>query len=115
MKTLLTILSILISGLLISQNSNIKFMNDTQLPKSVVIQESPKIPMSAYQFNIKDDKHTTKVAAITGYILLNSFAITTHCIMTNSKNTLQTKKPSPTGLIMTTVGSTILLGFVLTL
>jgi hypothetical protein len=49
----------------------IEFMNDTQLPKSVVIQESPKIPMSAYQFNIKDDKHTTKVAAITGSYNLN--------------------------------------------
>lgn len=126
MKKILLLAFLLITTLSYSQTFAFKqqeYQIDCQrTEKSIIINNyNIKLPYTTTNILIhgKED-NSTKIGAVTGYILLNSIAATTYFIMNGSfkdkQPTNQTiKNLNPTGLIFTTVASTALLVIIISI
>lgn len=123
---------VFITGLCNAQNlTNVCYRTEQSV---VIVDEPQNIQLSPAVMNIQysgSQNTNTKIAAVAGYVLLNSFVITEYCISNNSWKKLHpnyeywnntnhqnqvpgsgypdVKKPSPLGMISTAVLSTGLL------
>ncbi|MCK9415391.1 hypothetical protein M0Q97_01885 [Candidatus Dojkabacteria bacterium] len=126
MKKILLLAFLLITTLSYSQTFAFKQqeyqINCQRTEKSLIINNyNFELPYTTTNIHIhgKED-NSTKIGAVTGYILLNSIAATTYFIMNDSfKDKQPTNQPiknlNPTGLIFTTVASTALLVIVISI
>jgi hypothetical protein len=117
MKKILLLAFVLITTLSYSQNIVFKQPIQTNQKSLVINNYKPELSTAVTNLYLRDNDNTTKVAAVSGYILLNSIATTTYFIMNESNkiNRPNSPKLNPTGLIFTTVTSTALLVIIISI